>query len=309
MRPVAVTQNPLRYPLNELLGTATKVRILRTLAEHEEPLSVKELSERTDITPPGVHQALKRLRQTGFVVIVGGAHAQRHTLRWTDPLLQSLIELFTTERRRYEDLLEGIRGVFYRTSPPPISASINRLPDRVETSLEISLLGDAESLTDSVQNLRNALTDIEQQFDITIELHGYTRADLPAVDSITHIYLAGAPVSDDRGSKPGAHHRRKDLEASRLSHAIADLIRRDPSLVSRARRHVEQVLQTQRGPASHDLEEWRNILETYSLNRLRGFLSSAGERSVRLRQSSPFSVVLTEKEREWISGQVQTNDT
>ena len=304
MRPVAVTQNPLRCPLNELLGADTHVRIFRALAGNDEPLSVKELSEVTEITPAGTHQALKRLLKTGFVVVVGGSHTQRYTLRWTDPLLQSMIELFNAEERRYENLLDGIRGVFYRTSPPPISAWITELPRRLGKPVEISLLGEARSLTESLRSLRSALVDIERQFDVTIELQGYTRADLSRIDSVAHIYLAGAPLSPERSSEVGPRHRDKDLELMRSSQLVADFIKRDPTLVSRARRHVDHLLATQRGASRHDLEEWRDILGTYSLNRLRSFLSSASDRADRLRQSSPFWAVLTEREKARITNQL-----
>ena len=303
MRPVAITQNPLRSPLNELLGADAHVRIFRALAANDEPLSVRELSERTEVTQAGIHQALKRLLKTGFVVLVGGSHARRHTLRWTDPLLQSMIELFNAEERRYENLLDGIRGVFYRTSPPPISAWISELPPELGKPVEISLLGEARSLTESLRSLRSALVDLERQFDVTIELQGYTRADLSRIDSVAHIYLAGAPLAHESASKAGGRHRDKDLELIRSSQQVADLIIRDPTLVSRARRHVEQVLTTQQGASRHDLEEWRDILGTYSLNRLRSFLNSASDRAVRLRQSSPFWAVLTEHERARITNQ------
>lgn len=303
MRPVADTQDSLRSPLNELLGKDAHVRIFRALAATEEPLSVKEVADRTAITPAGTHRALKRLLKTGFVVVVGGSHAQRYTLRWTDPLLQSLIELFDAEERRYQDLLDGIRGVFYRTDPPPISAWISKLPQQLDQPVEISLLGETKSVAKSVRNLRTALADLERQFDVTIELHGYTRADLPRIDAVTHMYLAGAPLAHERTSKAGAQHRDRDLDLMRSSQLVAELIQRDPTLVSRARRHIDRLLTTPRGAASQDLKEWRDILGTYSLNRLVSFLSSASERAIRLRQSSPFWAVLTDDEQARITSQ------
>ena len=297
MRPIAVAQNPLRCPLNELLGTDANVRILRALAANEGPLSVKDLSEQTEITPAGTHQALKRLHKTGFVVTVGGSHGQRHTLRWHDPLLQSLIDLYTVEERRYEHWIDQIRQVFYRTDPPPISAWISGLPHKLGDTVEISVLGGAEVLTESMRSLRTGLLDVEGQFDVTIELKGYTRADLPPIEPLAYVFLAGTPLFHESGVKDPEGHREKDLERMRRSRIVAELIMRDPTLVSRARRYLERILATELGASRHDLKEWRDILQTYSFNRLRSFLSSASERAVRLSQSSPFWAVLTDDEK------------
>jgi hypothetical protein len=56
-------------------------------------------------------------------------------------------------------------------------------------------------------------------------------------------------------------------------------------------------LYDEQGLANKDIEEWRDILETYSIRRLSRFLISTSERANRLRQSNPFFAVLKPDER------------
>ena len=47
MRPIVSEQDPLRYPLNELLGTRAHVRLLRVMAnEVDGPLTASEVAKR-----------------------------------------------------------------------------------------------------------------------------------------------------------------------------------------------------------------------------------------------------------------------
>jgi hypothetical protein len=216
-------------------------------------------------------------------------------------LVSSLVEVFKSEAGRYDALLTDIRDTFYQVSPPPESLWISRWPDRLGEPVEIALLATSQSLSASLRNFRHAVTDIEARFDVTIELLGYTRADLPDVRAEGTTFLAGAPVLPRRPEREGLSHADVDRRSLRFSQAIADLIRDDPSLIVRARRHIEQVLSDSRGFAQHDLAEWADILRSYSVNRLLSFLTSTGPRAARLRQSSPFFAVLSEVERDRVN--------
>jgi hypothetical protein len=57
------------------------------------------------------------------------------------------------------------------------------------------------------------------------------------------------------------------------------------------------MLKKDHGAANKDIDEWRDILETYSIRRLSQFLISTSERANRLRQSNPFFAVLKPDER------------
>ncbi len=298
MRPVATPQNSLRYPLNELLGREAHVRILRVLADLGEPVSAADLAERAELTLPGVRKALTRLAETGFVVRVGGGRRGQYALRQDDPLATSLVQLFRTERGRHRELLDAIRRALRRLSPPPRSAWVEGGGDRPGDPLSIGVLHDARTLSQSMRSLRSYLAGVEQEFDVTIDLSGYTTADLPQLDPDQITLLDGVPPAP-AGPIPAARtHADLDRRSLAMHGALATLLLRDPSLVTRAGRHLDRVLAQDHGPAGADLTEWSDILRSYSLSRLLRFLTSTGERATRLRQSSPFMAVLSPAERD-----------
>ncbi len=75
----------------------------------------------------------------------------------------------------------------------------------------------------------------------------------------------------------------------------------DGSIIGRAKQHIKLILKDKSNSATGDIEEWRDILQIYSVRRLVQFLESDEERAVRLRQSCPFLAVLSEKEKVRVS--------
>lgn len=299
MRPIAVEQDALRYPLNDLLGTQANVRLLRFLMEGAEgPVGAAEAAHRTGLTEAGARRALTRLAKTGFVRRVGGGRYQQYELRTGDPLIERLQELFRTEDDRYRsfltrlrDLLTGLREV--RT------AWIDSSPSSPGEPLHIGVLSDSRSLAYLGEQIRKRIEDIEADFDTTIEVHAFSRADVPHLNWNDVLLLAGRPNELHPESQRGpVRHEDRDRRAAKLSQAISELLDRDPTLIKRAARHVEVLLQSEQGMASHDLEEWRSILARYSRQRIIDFLVSDTPRAQRLRQSSPFFAVLTGDERD-----------
>ena len=57
------------------------------------------------------------------------------------------------------------------------------------------------------------------------------------------------------------------------------------------------MLKSDHGSATKDIEEWRDILESYSIRRLSQLLISTSERANRLRQSNPLLAILNSDER------------
>jgi hypothetical protein len=57
------------------------------------------------------------------------------------------------------------------------------------------------------------------------------------------------------------------------------------------------MLRKDHGTATKDIEEWRDILESYSIRRLSQFLTTTSERANRLRQSNPLFAILNSDER------------
>lgn len=85
-----------------------------------------------------------------------------------------------------------------------------------------------------------------------------------------------------------------------LHRAIVERIRRDPRLMEIARANLyrleQRFLNAGETPPGW-LLEWKAILQNLSLDELEAVLVSPGEEARRLRQSSPFSGILTPRER------------
>lgn len=305
MRPIASTQSFVRYPLNRLLGTPANVRLLRILADEVVgPISAPEAAERAGLTESGARRALDHLAETGFVVRVGGRRSRQFELS-DDVLIRSILALFRAERARYEDLIESIRTSFEELAEVRV-AWLEVGPERVGEPLEIGLVADSESLDWVMAEIRRRITDVEQKFDLTIEVRGFTAADAPTLSWDEVSLLAGVPPLEWAAREaPPILHGDREQRALRLSEAIADLLRDDPSIVRRADRHLARLLKDEPGAASGDLREWRAILETYSPERLVRFLVSESPRAQRLRQSSPFFAVLTADERDHVTAALE----
>ena len=303
MRPIASEQNPLRYPLNEILGTRAHVRLLRVMAsEVEGPLTASDLAKRAGLTAPGAHKALADLLKSGFVSRVGGGRGHQYEIRRSDRLMQIILELFQAEKNRYDELLTTIKRQIENLIPPPQAAWVQSVPREMNEPLLLGLLHDSLNLNECVRQFRAALSQIEKDFDLTIELEGYTKADLPDLDTddVTALYgFLPTPLNGTvhQGARKTGTHREKDHQLRVLSQRLADLLEKDTSLVRRAKDHLDRLFQENQGTATGDLREWQNILDTYSIQRLARFLTSSSARANRLRQSSPFFAILNATER------------
>lgn len=90
-----------------------------------------------------------------------------------------------------------------------------------------------------------------------------------------------------------------------MARGVAELMRSDPSLIKRAEQHLDRLLREGQGTAGGDITEWRQLLQTYSPERLRDLLVSTSSRAERLRQSSPFFAVLTADERDHLLAKIE----
>ena len=302
MRPIVSDQNSLRNPLNELLGTQAQVRLLRVLAnEVDGSLTAPNAAEHAGLTIPGAHKALKRLVQTGFVVRVGGGRKHQYELCRSDKLVSAITALFQSEKERYEDLLSAIKDKLERLVPYARSAWIQDFPNEFGDSMILGVLHETKHLSDYIQRLQKQLYQVGQDFDLTFEVNGYTKADLPDLeaDKVTPLYGV-LPFPDKYSREMYATpltHDQKDQQMLKLSRKLAKAINLDSTLVRRAKEHVQRILKSDHGSATKDIEEWRDILGSYSIRRLSQFLISTNQQANRLRQSNPLFAILNAEER------------
>jgi hypothetical protein len=211
-------------------------------------------------------------------------------------------------------LLSAITTRIEKLAPHPHSAWIQGFPRELGDPLVLGILHDTRHLTNCILQLRTQLNQVERNFDLTIELNGYTRADVPGFEAEEVTPLYGALPFPDRClremlAKPLTHEE-MDRRLLELSRRLAEAVEHDASLVRRAKEHVNRLLQKDQGPATRDITEWRDILGSHSIRRLSRFLTSSSERANRLRQSNPLFAILSSDERaRLLSGLGGTNDT
>jgi hypothetical protein len=90
-------------------------------------------------------------------------------------------------------------------------------------------------------------------------------------------------------------HSRLDARSLALHQRVAEKLLDDPAFLDRARGNLSR-WQESHGSPSLALAEWEQIL-TGSADQVARFLVERSEKATRLRQSSPFTGILTEPER------------
>jgi hypothetical protein len=302
----------LRHPLDHILGAKGHVAIIRELIHAGEPVSHSELIERSGLSRQGVYDVVDRLAQNGLVTYAGSGSRQLVTLRKNHPLYEALAGLFHRERHQFENLFDTLREIIRQNAPQPESAWVfgKTAPglDEYGDPLQIALLGKPQAIDAIVRQFRDELNrrKIEATYDVTIDTRGVTRADLDSRPSLIEkgtIHLWGTDPFVLSGNQPShgsrvTSHRDFDEKSRPEATIWALLIRQYPDLVPRTLEWLNRRLEQPGNGESLEWQEWKHILESSSYQRLRKFLESDTERAVRLRQSLPFRMVLTDHELE-----------
>lgn len=274
-----------RYPLDDVLGTTAQVRVVRFLtSQTTRPSSAPEIANATRLTSQGARNALHRLVELGYVVRTGGGRTQLYAFRDDAPLQKALRQLFDVERARQDELIRDLRLAFSGITGVR-SAWISRWPADARAPLEVALVSEAGSLPDVRARSRAVLAPLEIRYDLVIEVAHFTPADAPTVDLRSVTLLSGLlPQTSER--RPTLRVKGQE-RAERTMRVIAEVLTEDPALRTKARHHIDWLLQEDQGASVHDLLEWRQILDAYSDERLYDFLRSGSPRAQRLYQSSP----------------------
>lgn len=288
----------MRYPLDRALSSEAQVRLLRVLlTEVEEPVAVPDASRLAGLTAQGARQALNRLADVGLVRRIGTGRSMRFGISDHHPLCRSLAVLFSTERERFDELVSGLRGAL--TGMAEVAeAWVQRFPMSPEEPMEIVVVCDASAVGWIGEEVRTCIMPVEKQLDLIIDVLVRTRADRsePGREAILLTTLGGT----DRTGLPrsGDRHQDADQRSLRLAQGIADFVRTDPALLTRAKHHLDRLVRDGGGTATGDITEWRQVLQTYSTDRICDLLVSRSSRGQRLRQSAPFFAVLTPEQRD-----------
>lgn len=306
----------MRAPLNAILGTEANVRILRVLAGSDAPLSRSRLAEQTMLHISGIARAISMLEEQGIVKPIGSGARQPVQFRGEHPLGHAIRALFHAEQERYNAFIGALVKAAKLVTPPPLSVWIEgpvvHGTDRLHDDVVVGVLARAQELDTMVSTLEDAIVDLQSALDVTVEVRGRTISDITAsgdeeLEALRNVVpLLGAPPLAVIGSdgvpearRVAEKHSHQDLDAQsrELAAAVAERIRDDPGIVSRARAYLAARIESASSGEQRELREWDRILRTMSLPRLRRFLVDEGQRATRLRQTSPFAGVLTAEER------------
>ncbi len=310
----AASQSALRMPLNWMLGTQTNVRILRALYQLDVPIGVSELARYIKMDKSGVWRAITLLEELGTLEAVGLGQQQTVQARKESPLTRHLIDLFRAERLRFEKLFDKLSETARSLVPPAksiwIEGRVAAECDQPGDPVVVGILAPSSDVGRLAETFRRKTTLVQKQFSVIIEVRALTTADLAVMDASeirllgTAILLAGIPPIVSSTAHDREHfnshsvlHEYHDEQSLRLARAISERLRKDRTLVRRALAYVRRRLATVSPREAKELQEWRRILQTYSLPQLRKLLIDAGERGTRLRQSSPFTPILSRSER------------
>jgi len=304
MRPPRIRRSRLRYPLDVVLGSAAHVRLMRViLHEVGGPVSVTDAARMAGLSTTGARKALEILVGLGVVTRVGTGRAQKYGPTDGNPFASLLNQLFQQEQQEHAELLRSLRDAV--AMPEIRDAWLRELPDLEKRALELDVVVDVKAFSWIGPELRSRLIQAERRFDIIVEVNSFTQADSPEVpEDAVLLWGPGQATASDRS--PGAQSHADSAERSwRTTQVIADMMKSDPSLTRRALQHTNMLLHEGQGTANSDLGEWRQLLETYSEQRLRDLLVSRSSRADRLRRSSPFFAVLTPEERDRVMEEIE----
>jgi DNA-binding MarR family transcriptional regulator len=311
MRPPRRSQNTVQTPLNAILGTEANLRLLRVLSRTETPMTAGELARRAQLGRTSVYPALEALESTGIVEFIGAGVRRQLRFRSEHPLGRALVDLFNAEAQRTTALVGALRESFAAISPRPSAAWLEGLNDELggEESLSLWVVADPRSLPQLADALTDRISDVERRFGVQIAVSGLTRSEIERRASVEPERLAQVvpldgvppmalvtPAGKHSSSETLRSHGEHDTRARRLAIAVAAKLKRDPTLVQRARARIAEREKHASSGERRALREWLRMLDT-APGKLERILTDRSERATRLRQTLPALDLLTPSER------------
>jgi predicted nucleotidyltransferase len=161
----------LQDALDMILGTRTKVRLLRSLIFLDRPVSGREAARLAGVSPIA-QQAMEELRLTGVLNRTTTSNGYLYSMNTSNVLAQSLLDLFTAERTRYSDIITCIRKVL-GSIDTVLSASFFGSAARGEESpgsdLDVLIVVKRSASKEEIQESLAALeSDLATNYGITL---------------------------------------------------------------------------------------------------------------------------------------------
>jgi len=299
MRPPAQSQDPLRTPLNELLGAEGNVRVLRVLASRRAGLGRAAVAREARLNPRGVRALLDRLALAGIVNVQQSGRSGIVALRENHPLTPVIRRLFREERALFDRVVTTVRDVAGESTPDVRAVWV--MAGSSTGTAEVGVLASATKVDRAVHVLEKRLRKAEPDLAVHFVVRAYTEAERELVgerETPVNLVWGWLPFAWQKGGGgPLRSHRDLDDRARRLAAHIAKRIAQDPSIIDRAVEWIDEREREGPEPSRRELEEWRSVLTTLSARQVEALLVEESERADRLRHSLPFVDVLTPEDR------------
>lgn len=197
MRPVAQKASALAQPLDTLLGTPARIRLLRVLLGHADPLTPAQLATRARISQPAVAHALLPLVDGGLVERLPGGRSGLYRADRTHPFATPLATLFDAERTRRDAVVRAAERWAARARPKPralwLFGSVARAEEKLSSDLDLAVVAGTKAERQRVaERLHDAVAPVAARHAVTVNVMSYDLEeirDLPARDRAMWVNL------------------------------------------------------------------------------------------------------------------------
>lgn len=185
----------LSSPLDALLGTRSKVGVLRVLAASPVPLGYREVSRRAEMAFRSIELALRELVRIGILTEIEGSRERLVQFSATHRLagaIQALLRAEADFLPAWRSELRALAGQGVRDGLEAVAVigAASRDTETVGEPLELLILGTTPAATTRwVRQFERAAGSLAERFGITLKLTAY---DLPSARKLWRTRTAAA---------------------------------------------------------------------------------------------------------------------
>lgn len=160
-----------RHPLDDVLGTASRVRVLRQLILHGDPQSPSDLASRTGLAKSTAADAVNKLLAHELVTQVGTGRYVTYEIRDSHFLASALGDLFQQEEVREERVYSALQKLAEEASPAPVAVwlygSVARGTDRPDSDLDLVVIVESPGQRSRLGDVfREAALELEETWSL-----------------------------------------------------------------------------------------------------------------------------------------------